>query len=800
MSFDGDVRTASAVAHTRGAPPTAVSTRRPIGDGRGATGGRRIEGALARARRVLVSLTAIGIAVGGAAGVAAAQVPSSHPDTSAQSRTTSADSAGAAAFADSLADTLPHRLRRRRSAPEAVAPASRRASAAADTVPNSAAGTPRRDLSARRDSMARGTARLGAVTVTATPVQPTEPVSAVTVTPAAISQTPANSPYELLRETAGVEAHEQGQGPGFGSDLSIRGFSSDHSTDIALWIDGVPINEPVNGHAEGYNDFNLMFPEAVSGIDVIKGPTRALFGNFAFSGVVNVRTLEHLDGTQLQLTGGSYGNGEGVVLTGFDNGGTRGVLGLRVTHDDGWRPHGENQIGQLHARYLHDLTRSVTLDLGIEGFATSYNSPGFLDTASYLAKQYGVVSNFGDGGFKRHAQERASVRVVLSPSLFWRSTMYATEGTWNFWLSTPPGLGGELEGSGIETREYDGRYGGGATSALTYSVPGIQVTAGGESRYDHSHYENWGEAASGFRQDSVPFAIVQAHQLSGGLFVQSNFDVTKYLRVDLGGRVDQLSSSALQPMALAPDTIGPNVQSQHSKGVFSPKSGLLFRLLPWAGVYVNASRGFRQADGVILDPTVPFITLWDYEAGVKIDRGPLSIDAAVFRMDLSNEQSFNGVTTISGGPSRRRGVDVTAQAAVTPDVTLSTSFTVLDAKYTRYFDSDAGIDYSGQPVFNTSRFVGDAAIAVMPHHSIWRLRVGSNFQGQYTPFEEAVGLTRPAFALLYASGGVRVGHGVSIEAGVRNILDTQYRELESGYFIAPGEPRALYGTVHYDIF
>jgi len=760
MSFDGDGR--AAFAHERGARHAAAPVRRWI--------------ARAVRRGVAVSLATVGIAVavavgiagsaGIAATVAAAQVPTARPDTSA--RTTSADSAGAAAFTDSLADTVPHKRVR--------------------VVP------------ARRDSLARRVARLGPVTVTATPVQPTEPISVVTVTPQAIAETPANSPYELLRETAGVESHEQGQGPGFGSDLSIRGFSSDHSTDIALWIDGVPINEPVNGHAEGYNDFNLMFPEAVSDIDVIKGPTSALFGNFAFSGVVNVRTLEHLDGTQVQLTGGTYGNGEGVVMTGFDNGGTRGVLGIRVTHDDGWRPHAENQIGQLHGRYLHDVTHSTTLDLGIEGFLTSYNSPGFLDTASYLARNYGVVSNLGDGGYKRHAQERASLRVILSPSLFWRSTVYATEGTWNFWLSTPPGLGGELEGSGIETREYDGRYGGGATSALTYSVPGIEVTAGAETRYDHSHYENWGEAASGFREDSVPFAVVQAHQLSGGVFVQSHFDITKYLRVDLGARVDQLSSTSLQPTSLAPDTVGPQTQSQFSKGIFSPKSGLLFRLLPWAGVYANVSRGFRQADGVILDPATPFITVWDYEAGIKIDRGPLDLDASVFRMDLSNEQSFNGVTTISGGPSRRRGVDVTARAMVTPDVSLSTSFTVVDAKYTRYVDSDVGIDYSGQPVFNTSRFVGDGAIAIMPRHSIWRLRVGTNFQGKYTPFEEAVGLTRPAFALFYASGGVRIARGVRLEAGVRNILDTQYRELEAGYFIAPGQPRTVYGTIHYDIF
>ena len=89
----------------------------------------------------------------------------------------------------------------------------------------------------------------------------------------------------------------------FASDASFRAFSSDHSTDLALWIDGVPVNEPVNGHAEGYNDWSLVFPEAINDLDVIKGPTSALFGNFALAGVVNVRTLERMSGTRISVIG-----------------------------------------------------------------------------------------------------------------------------------------------------------------------------------------------------------------------------------------------------------------------------------------------------------------------------------------------------------------------------------------------------------------------------------------------------------------------------------------------------------------
>src|SRR5690348_8699884 len=197
--------------------------------------------------------------------------------------------------------------------------------------------------SSTRDSLRRTV--LHPVTIVATPAARAEPVDATHIDASTIELTPANSPYDMLRQAAGLEVHEQGQGPGFASDASLRGFSSDHSTDLALWIDGVPINEPVNGHAEGYNDFSVLFPGGVRDIDVIRGPTSALFGNFAVAGVVNVRTLERMQGTQFSAEGGSFGRGEAMLLTGFDHGARGGgVLGARFSREDGFRPNARYDI------------------------------------------------------------------------------------------------------------------------------------------------------------------------------------------------------------------------------------------------------------------------------------------------------------------------------------------------------------------------------------------------------------------------------------------------------------------------
>lgn len=659
----------------------------------------------------------------------------------------------------------------------------------------------------RPDTTAPSPARLRAITITTTPVERTEPLTVITVNQQQLSMTPANSPWELLRETAGLEAHEQGQGPGFASDLSVRGFSSDHSTDIALYIDGVPINEPVNGHAEGYNDVNLLFPDVVTGIDVVHGPTSALYGNFAFSGAVNVRTLDRYDGYQLQLTGGSFGNGGGSAIMGFSEPHAGGVLAIQGLREDGWRAHSSNQYGHIHTQAFVDLSTRTHLHAGIDGYLTSYDSPGFLDTTRYNSRTYNFVSNFGDGGYKRHANEHVSLQTFLRDDLQWRTTVYATQGTWNFWLSTPPGLGGLTEGTGAETHEYNGRYGFGATSALTFARHGIDITLGAEVRYDWSHYGNWAESSTGFRADSVPLILAEpARQTSGGVYLQTGFDVSRYARVDLGARVDQLSSSVRQPQTDSTGAllVGQLYDSQHSKGVFSPKTGLLVRPLvdlglPGLGFFVNVSRGFRQTDGIISDPTLPFIFVWDYETGIRFDRGPLAVDASLFRMDVNNEQTFDAALnkSIGGGESRRNGLDVTARDRIIPALGISTEFTILHAFYTHFIDPNDGVNYTFTPIFNTSKYVGSAALDLGVPGTLLTGRVGTTFNGPYTPFEEK-GILRPGYMLFNAEGNVRVYRNTRLLVGVRNLLDTRYRELESGGQVTPGQLQTAYVTVRYD--
>src|SRR3954453_875314 len=205
-----------------------------------------------------------------------------------------------------------------------------------------------------RDTTGADTTRVKQLqTITVTSERPraaAPPVTTFVVPAAELRRTFANNPYDLLRRTSGIEVHEQGQGPGFASDAVIRGFSSDHSSDVLLTIDGVPINLPVHGHVEGYSDWSILSPAAVSPLRVIPSPASPLYGDFSLAGVVEVFTAADATGTSGSISGSSYGDTGGWLRSGrrADDGGF--LLPGEGRRQQGWRDNSSYWLGNGTAR------------------------------------------------------------------------------------------------------------------------------------------------------------------------------------------------------------------------------------------------------------------------------------------------------------------------------------------------------------------------------------------------------------------------------------------------------------------
>ena len=147
---------------------------------------------------------------------------------------------------------------------------------------------------------------------------PTSTASAATIRDQDLRVRSPATPEDILRVVPGLVI-AQHQGGGKADQLFLRGFDADHGTDVALSIDGIPINLPSHAHGQGYADLHFLIPEAVDRVDVLKGPYFAEVGDFATAGAVNLRTRRAFAESSVQATYGSFQTWRvlGIATTGI---------------------------------------------------------------------------------------------------------------------------------------------------------------------------------------------------------------------------------------------------------------------------------------------------------------------------------------------------------------------------------------------------------------------------------------------------------------------------------------------------
>ena len=115
---------------------------------------------------------------------------------------------------------------------------------------------------------------------------------------------PASRAGELLEAVPGLIV-TQHSGEGKANQYFLRGFNLDHGTDLAIKVDGMPVNMPTHGHGQGYADINFLIPELVQSINVRKGPYFADQGDFASAGAIAIDYVNRLPKNIAELTFGS---------------------------------------------------------------------------------------------------------------------------------------------------------------------------------------------------------------------------------------------------------------------------------------------------------------------------------------------------------------------------------------------------------------------------------------------------------------------------------------------------------------
>jgi outer membrane cobalamin receptor len=116
---------------------------------------------------------------------------------------------------------------------------------------------------------------------------------------------PVRNTQELIRLVPGLLV-AQHAGGGKAEQIFLRGFDCDHGTDIAVSVDGLPINMVSHAHGQGYADSHFIIPETVNNIDYGTGPYYTQHGNLCTAGYVNFSTYNNIPQSRIQTETGLF--------------------------------------------------------------------------------------------------------------------------------------------------------------------------------------------------------------------------------------------------------------------------------------------------------------------------------------------------------------------------------------------------------------------------------------------------------------------------------------------------------------
>lgn len=223
-----------------------------------------------------------------------------------------------------------------------------------------------------------------------------------------IENSPATNIADLLQQEAGVDIRRRGA-DGMQSDIYIRGGSFEQ---VLVLIDGVAVEDPQSGH----HSMNMMLPlEVIEHIEVIKGPAARIYGQNAFTGVINIVTKSaHESNLVLKAGGGSFNRFNGELT---------GVLDLKPV---AIQAHYSKNISDGYLYNTDYDNDNFYLKTSIK---TKNNPINIVST--YMQRKFGANGFYASPSYKDQYEETFSSLVavstnfnkgnlVLKPKLFWR--------------------------------------------------------------------------------------------------------------------------------------------------------------------------------------------------------------------------------------------------------------------------------------------------------------------------------------------------------------------------------------------
>lgn len=640
---------------------------------------------------------------------------------------------------------------------------------------------------------------------------------------------PLLRPGEVLETVPGLVV-TQHSGDGKANQYFLRGYNLDHGTDLASYVDGVPVNMPTNAHGQGYSDLNFLVPELVDRINYLKGPYFASQGDFSAAGAVDIHYRNSLPQSLINVTLGAD-DYRRVMVAGSSPLGAIGATNRATADHDGPVLLGALELLQENGPWVtpenlrkkNALLRlsDGSLDHGwsvdAQYYDASWNStdqvPLELITSGALPR-FGAVDPSDGGETGRavlsgewHLRNSDGYRRVSAFYEYYRLrlvsdfTLYENRNSLSPVPGNPPVYAPDPLLPTDQFEQFEHRHVGGASyvEGWDHLLAGhASVTeAGVQARFDAI------DVGLNNTQRRVVFSNVSADRVretSVGVYLQNTTTWTPWLRSLVGLREQSISMK--QTDAFFAENSG-----SASASLLLPKAALV--LGPWAHTefFVNAGRGFHSNDarGAIdrIDPTTqgaaspvpPLVSAIGYEVGARTEAlAGLQSSLAVWVLNSNSELVYNADSDIgSTSPndaSRRYGVEWNNHWVLGRHVLLDAD---LAWTHARYADPNAS-GSSGDRIPNA---VPEVALlrATVKDVGPWTAAVEGRYIGNY-PAAQDNSINSSSSFVTNVRLQRHLGESVKVSVDLLNAFDVKYYDIvyQQDYRTAPTAPAVPSGT------
>ncbi len=597
------------------------------------------------------------------------------------------------------------------------------------------------------------------------------------------------------------------------------------NTDVLVLIDGIP---QVNLNDQSYYD-QIPF-EAIERIEVVRGPTSALYGRNGVGGTINIITRAAPEDTEISamLSGGSFG----FIKPRFTVGGALSdninvLISGSYESSDGWRDQTDREAIDLFARADIELAPGTDLTLNLQYFDLNQEVATILPLLSDASELPGVdrEDSFNLPGAEARNESlqitavlthEVSDTLVLSAPLYFRQTerilqrdgsfvdnIDTTAQTMDLYPFTPrseesiigfmPRLAWTPSGrfefiGGIDYERNDGESGASNTfpTGTNFFTPVIVNYITGEFVTDINDLEEL------VRRDGEFESTVWA------VYTQARIGVTDKLRLTLGGRYDYQERTLEDP--LRPN---PSVKADYER--FTPRVAFDYAFTDNLHGYVSYSQGFNppfggafafeRAGADALEPEVAD----NYEIGLKTNfpdgRGFANLAAFVLeREDLVQTLRIEGVNTqANAGGLDVWGIEFDAAYDLDSGFTVSGNYSYTDTEWQEF--EVRGVNFAGFEVIQNPNHLASAALDWSSDDSRFKAGVWVDYVGdRFADRSNTVELDAYTLANFQAAYRPFGNERVTWRLQVFNLFDEEYLSRTELDFIgsvlggAPGRP------------